>query len=280
MAMGFSATSQKVIELPFSPSDDVTYEGEERQYFSEVWQTTVVSNVFEPTLTVYEPSSEKKNGASVIIAPGGGLYALSINSEGIDVANWLVSKGYTAFVLKYRLVPTKDDATQEIMDDSQNEAAELVRKVTPVLPTSIADGLASVSHVRSNAETYGIDPDKIGFMGFSAGGAVTLGVAYNYDESTKPNFLVPVYPWTTVIPLTDPKEDAPPMLIICASDDALGLASGSIELYNKWYQKQLNVGLHMYSKGDHGFGMKTQGFASDSWIERFHEWALTEKVID
>ena len=81
------------------------------------------------------------------------------------------------------------------------------------------------------------------------------------------------------MPVQEPKADASPMLIICATDDPLGLAAGSIELYNSWHQKKLNVALQMYSKGGHGFGMVKKGFPSDDWIERFYEWALVEKFI-
>ena len=113
-------------------------------------------------------------------------------------------------------------------------------------------------------------------MGFSAGGAVTMGVAYNYTKANRPDFLVPVYAWTTAMPVQKPKKDAPPILIVCASDDPLGLASGSVELYNSWYKQGLRAALHMYSKGGHGFGMKQQKLPSDAWIERFHDWAVAE----
>src|SRR5436305_6798985 len=85
----------------------------EKQYFSKIWNTEVVTNVTKPTLTVFKPSPELANGTAVVVCPGGGFMALSINSEGIDVAKYLVAKGVTAFVLKYRLAHTSEDATQE-----------------------------------------------------------------------------------------------------------------------------------------------------------------------
>ncbi|MFT6993618.1 MAG: acetyl esterase/lipase, partial [Maribacter sp.] len=123
--------------------------------------------------------------------PGGGLYALSIKSEGTDVAKWLNKKGITAFVLKYRLVPTGDDGVKEYSKDSQSEN-KVEQRVGEVLPLSIADGLSALSYVRQNAETYNLDVNKIGFMGFSAGGAVAMGVAYNYTSENGPDFVVPV----------------------------------------------------------------------------------------
>ena len=115
-------------------------------------------------------------------------------------------------------------------------------------------------------------------MGFSAGGAVTMGVAYNYDKENRPDFIVPVYPWTTALPVQVAPKDAPPMLVICASDDPLGLASGSIELYSSWLTAQKTVGLHMYAKGGHGFGMKKQNLPSDNWIQLFYDWSIAEGI--
>jgi len=275
----FFCVAQKTVSLPFEKIKGVDYNTKEKQYHSPLWGKQVITNVAEPELMVYEPSEDKKTDSAVIIAPGGGLYGLSINSEGVDVANWLVAKGVTAFVLKYRLVPTGEDGIAEITDLGANNPELLFKNVAQVMPSSIQDGLNAIEHVRSNAKQYGIQPDKIGFMGFSAGGAVTMGVAYNCEGINKPNFLVPVYPWTSAMPVRPPSADAPPMLIVCATDDPLGLAAGSIELYNAWHQKKINVALHMYSKGGHGFGMVKKGFPSDNWIDRFYDWAVVEKFI-
>ncbi len=271
--------SQEVIELLHEDIPEVSYDNAEKQYFSDQWNTTVITNVSIPTLTIYRPSSDKNTGTAVIIAPGGGLYGLSINSEGIDVANYLVSKGVTACVLKYRLVPTGEDGTKEIGELMTKDPDLLFKKVNQVLPYSVQDGLQAISHIRKNADKYGIDNGKIGFMGFSAGGAVTLGVAYNYDEETRPDFLVPVYPWTTAMPVRKAPEDGPPMLIICATDDGLGLAAGAVDLYKSWYDRKLSVGMHMFSKGNHGFGMKMQDLAADHWIDHFYAWAVDEGWI-
>ena len=266
--------SQKIVDLPFEPNPDVVWNTAENEYYSDIWQTEVVTNVSEPRLEVYE--AENPNGTSVIVAPGGGLYGLSINSEGRDVAKWLNEKGITAFVLKYRLVPTGVDGVQDITDDSAKNPARVGERVAPVLPLSIADGLAAITYVRENAKDMQLDPNKIGFMGFSAGGAVTMGVTFNYVEANKPNFIVPVYPWMTVINKYTVPQDAPPMLVICATDDPLGLAKPSTDLYSAWLTNGKNVGLHMYSKGGHGFGMKQQNLPSDYWILRFYDWALVE----
>ncbi|WP_282049659.1 alpha/beta hydrolase [Maribacter aquivivus] len=268
--------AQKEVDLPFESDPNVNWATAEKEYYSDIWETNVVTNVAIPRLEVFE--ADQPNGTSVIVAPGGGLYGLSIDSEGRDVAKWLNKKGITAFVLKYRLVPTGVDGVQEISDESVNNPAKIGERVTPVLPLSIADGLAAITYVRTNAIAMNLDPNKIGFMGFSAGGAVTMGVTFNYTAANKPNFIVPVYPWMTVISDYTVPEDAPPMLVICASDDPLKLAKPSADLYSAWLTSGKITGMHMYSKGGHGFGMKTQNLPSDNWIVRFHEWALTENL--
>lgn len=280
MNLTLFANAQEIINLPFEQPTDVIWEGVEKTYFSNMWDTEVVTNVSVPTMMVFKPAEGQGNGTSVIIAPGGGLYALSIESEGTWVAQWLVKKGFTAFVLKYRLMPTGEDGVVEMGELSRRDSKKFFAGVQEVIPYSVADGLAAISYVRENAASYGINPEKLGFMGFSAGGAVTMGVGYQYSEKTRPDFLVPVYPWVDAMPVQAPPEDAPPMLIVCATDDPLDLAKSSIELYNSWHEKGLSIGLHMYAKGGHGFGMRKNGNASDTWIERFYDWALSQGIVE
>ena len=279
IGMVHGLNAQEVIPLEFERNPKVSYMNAEKKYFSEAWETTVVTNVSEPSLTVFQPSEDKKNGSAVIIAPGGALYGLSINSEGIDVAQWLVARGVTAFVLKYRLVPSGEDGTTEISELKAKDPEALMKKVGEVLPYSVQDGLNAVAYVRENVEQYGIEKDKIGFMGFSAGGAVTLGVGYQCGSMNRPDFLAPIYPWTTAMPVQTPADNAPPVFIVCASNDGVRLAPGSVDLYRSYLDKGLSAELHMYSVGDHGFGMKVQGMPSDRWIERFYEWAVAERFI-
>lgn len=270
-------TAQEIISVPHEKAADVKWEGDEKAYFSDIWQNDVVTNVSLPTMEVFRPKNP--NGTSVIVAPGGGLYALSITSEGTQVAEWLAEKGITAFVLKYRLVPTGEDGVKEITDEGASNPARIFERVVPVMPYSIADGLSAIAYVRTHAEDLKIDPNKIGFMGFSAGGAVTMGVAYNFTKDNRPDFIVPVYPWTTAMPVKEAPENAPPMLVVCATDDPLGLAPGSIELYNAWLKANKGPGLHMYAKGGHGFGMKKQNLPSDNWISRFYDWSVAEGIV-
>src|SRR5271165_4535931 len=119
----------------------------EKEYFSKIWNTEVVANVTKPSLTVFRPAPETRNGTAVVICPGGGFMALSINSEGNDVAKYMVARGVTAFVLKYRLAHTGEDATQEFvaMLADKPKFHELLAKTVPLAD---ADGLAAVTYVR------------------------------------------------------------------------------------------------------------------------------------
>ena len=273
--ISFSTAAQEVVSLPNTNSTDLRWEGDEKEYYSSIWETQVITNVSNPTMEVYRADPTLANGTAVIVAPGGGLFAHSIAKEGKDVAQWLTQKGITAFVLKYRLYPTGEDGVKEIM--------ELQEKVVPmaqeILPLAVQDGINALAHVRKNANDYGVDPKKVGFMGFSAGGAVTLGVTFDSNEASAPNFIVPVYPWMSIFEGYEIPEEGPPMLAICATDDPLRLALDTAKLYSEWIQEDHVAELHMYSKGGHGFGMQRQGLPSDDWIQRFYDWALAEGLV-
>ncbi len=270
-------TAQEVVELPYQDAENVTWKGGENAYYSKDWETDVITNVSKPVLEVYRPA--KVNGVSVVIAPGGALYAHSIESEGRLVAKWLAEKGITAFVLKYRLIPTDGDGVKQLAKDGEKEGS-VAEKVSKVLPYSIKDALAAIEYVRKAAGTYGLDTARIGLIGFSAGGAVAMGVAYDHQTENRPDFLVPVYAWTDVFEVQSAPKKAPPMFVVCATDDPLGLAGGSVEIYNSWLESGTSVAMQMYSQGGHGFGMRKQGLPSDNWIERFYEWMLAEKLLD
>jgi len=270
--MNQSCTSQTVIPLASSNSGH-EWPTPEREYMSTIWNNSVTTNVSKPEMLVFRP--EKPNGTAVIICPGGGMYALSIDSEDRDVAKWLSSKGVTAFVLKYRLVPTGKDGTADMM----TEGEKVLDRAGKMLPYAVEDGLNAIQHVRENAEHFGIQTDKIGLIGFSAGGAVTMGVTYSCDTENCPDFIGPIYAWMNIVPKQIVPKNAPPMFAVCASDDPLDLAPASITLYQEWTAAGKESELHMYAKGGHGFGMKTQNLPSDSWIERFEEWMIGAEIM-
>jgi acetyl esterase/lipase len=267
-----SLGAQDVIHLyPGAAPGSEDWNYPEKQYFSQLWKEEVVSNITQPTLTVYKPDPALANGTSIVVCPGGGFMALSIDSEGNDVAKWLAAKGVTAFVLKYRVMHTGEDATKEFIESfrDQKKFGELVSKVVPL---SIADGLAAMAYVRKHAADWGLAPDRIGIIGFSAGGTVAAAVTLHYTPESRPAFAALIYAAAAAMKDMPVPADAPPLFLAAATDDRLGLAPDTIQLYNQWTAAHKSAELHMYDRGGHGFGMSKQGFPSDHWIERFGEW--------
>ncbi len=266
------ATAQEVIPLPISAGSGSTQENyPEKEYFSKSWNTEVVANVTKPSLTVFKPAAEMKNGTAVVICPGGGFMALSITSEGTDVAKYLAAKGVTAFVLKYRLAHTGADATQEFtaLYADRQKFHEAVDKVVPL---AVADGLAAVTYVRQHAAEWGVSPDRVGIIGFSAGGRVAAGVGFHYLPEGRPAFVAPIYAGGGIAKDVPVPADAPPMFVAAATDDSLGLAPESVALYQRWTDAHKSAELHLYAKGGHGFGMRKQNIPTDHWIDRFADW--------
>lgn len=249
-------------------SEDWTHD--ERAYFSEVFATDVVTNVVVPTLTPMLP--EHGTGTAVIVAPGGGYHALSINSEGFDVARWLAGRGVAAFVLKYRIVPSGEDAVAEFGQKLAADPGLVDRDIRRVAPLAATDGETAVRLVRERSTDFGVARDRVGFMGFSAGGNVALRVGHTSDELARPDFLAPIYATTRGLALTEPPAGSGPVFVVAATDDELDLAEDSIRVYECWRSAGLPAELHMYARGGHGFGMRTQGLPSDSWIDRFGDW--------
>jgi len=272
LVLAGASSAQEVIAIyPGTPPGSTPETYPEKQYFSKVWNTEVVSNVTKPTLTVFKPSPELKNGTAVVIFPGGGFMARSIASEGTEVAQYLAARGVTAFVLKYRLAHTGEDATQEFAS-LYTDRQKFDEKISSIIPLSIADGLAAVAYVRQHASEFGISADRVGVMGFSAGGVLAAAAALKYAPEGRPAFVAPIYAAMGRLRNSPVPEDAPPMFIAAASDDNLGLAPDSVALYEKWQAAHKPVELHMYSKGGHGFGMRKHGLPVDHWIDRFAEW--------
>ena len=232
----------------------------------------VIRNVVQPSLTAYLPDPAIANGTAVIVAPGGAYHFLAFEHEGIQVAAWLNAHGIAAFMLLYRLVQTGSDFPQ-VVDENLNDPHKMASIVEPLFPLITADGCQAVRLVRQHAAEWGLNPDRIGLMGFSAGGNLTLNVAMHYDASSRPDFAAPIYPappGDAPIP-----ESAPPLFLACAADDDMASAV-TTQYYAKWRAAGHPVELHIYSKGGHGFGMNTQNLPSDAWIERFGEWLKTQ----
>ena len=232
LALAPAANAQTVIRLPSQPAPGAeTADAEGKEYFSKTFNTQVVTNVSQPTLTQFSPSPESANGTAVIICPGGGFHILSINSEGVEVAKWLNAHGVTAFVLRYRLVPTGEDGVRDMLGKSREKVREDMR---PAFTLALADGAAAVKYVRDHAAELGVSPKRVGIMGFSAGGSVTTGVMLKPEAETRPDFGAPIYAYLGVIDDLQVPKNPPPLFVLAATDDQLGLVGDSVTLYGKW----------------------------------------------
>jgi acetyl esterase/lipase len=227
-----------------------------------------LTNVSKPTLTLFQPPEGKRNGAGVVICPGGGYSILAWDLEGTEVAEWLNSIGVTALVLKYR-VPRRDG-------DSANK-----------LP--LMDAQRSLSLVRSEASELGLDPRRIGILGFSAGGNLAAGACIKYGErqydkldvvdevSCRPDFGVLVYPAYlvdnngTLKPEYQPTKETPPMFFAHALNDGV-TPDSSIAMTRALKAVGVPAELHVYDSGGHGFGLRKSEFPCHTWPARCAEW--------
>ncbi len=235
----------------------------------------VVRNVVQPTLTVYLPDPAIASGTAVIICPGGAWHFLAIYHEGVDVASWLTAHGIAAFILKYRLIRTGDDLDRELKEN-MGDRDRMAKIMATVGPLVVADGQQAVRLARQRAAEWGIAADRIGMMGFSAGGMVTANVALLHDAASRPDFAAPIYtaPYQNVpVPA-----DAPPLFALCAADDEMA-APLSLRLYSDWRAAGHSAELHIYAQGGHGFGMRKLGLPTDTWIERFGDWLRAQGLL-
>jgi acetyl esterase/lipase len=219
---------------------------------------TVIFNVVTPTLTAYLPERTKATGTGVIIAPGGAFVALAISLESKDVARWLQERGIAAFVLKYRIMEKRGEGIPENMN--MDEAGKY----------GIADGIQALKVVRQHAAEWGVSPDKVGLMGFSAGAMVTSGALLQQDAAARPNFAAMIYggPFG-VMPAIPAK--LPPMFLAWAQDDPVALKP-IVKFHDALTSAGHKPEVHIFSAGGHGFGMRKQGTSSDHWIDAFYYW--------
>lgn len=266
-----SVNAQKQIFLyEGKPKGSESWTWDEAVSEKNMFNSKVVYNVVRPSITAYIP--ENPNGTAIVVAPGGAFHTLSIDSEGIDVAKWLNAKGITAFVLKYRVARSfTDDPVKELMGKMQNFKI-LDEENAPIIPLATEDGMNAVKYVREHAAEYKIDPKKIGFMGFSAGGTLTMSVVYSADDARRPNFVAPIYAYENAIIGTNMPKEKTPIFVAVAADDQLGFMPHSINIFRKWFDAKQPAELHIYEKGGHGFGMHKTKTSSEGWVENFGNW--------
>lgn len=234
-----------------------------------------VSNIHFPTLTVYLPPKDKATGVGIIVCPGGGHRNLVMQKEGYDIAGWLSARGIAAFVIKNRLA--NDDATP----------AGTPQPYT-VERDALADAQRAIRLVRSRASEWGIDPTKVGIMGFSAGGELT-GCAAMHPDAGNPNAADPIdrldarpafqgliYPGQSQ--KIKPVKGAPPAFLCCGADDRPDISEGVAKVYLLFKQAGVPVEMHIYAGIGHGFGLRPG--PSVGWPDRFREWLVNQKFID
>ena len=282
------AGPQGVDVWPGKAPDDAGIPGEEK--FREMLKngkpyevggkpTKWLTNVTRPTLTIYRPPKDKDTGASMLICPGGGYHNLGWDVEGEEIAGWLNSIGITGILLKYRCPRRPGDVKGE----------------PPLGP--LKDAQRAVSLVRHKAAEWGLDPAKIGMVGFSAGGHLVGATATNFEKrvyesvdvvdqvSCRPDFAVMLYSGYFKVkeglsPTTKAPPSAPPMFIVHATDDPVSEVEHSVTFYLAMRQAGVPAEMHLYATGGHGFGVRKVGLPCETWTERCVEWLRSRGILE
>jgi acetyl esterase/lipase len=284
-----AADPPRVVDLwPGKPPGDVGIAGEEKWLELKVggkpyevggkptkWRT----NVSKPTLTVYRPEKEKDTGISMLICPGGGYHNLGWDVEGEEVAAWLTSIGMTGIILKYRCPRRPGD----------------VRGEPPLGP--LKDAQRAVSLVRTRAKEWGIDPKKIGMVGFSAGGHLVGAACTNFElrayegidevdqASCRPDFGVMLYSGYFKVkdglsPTIRMPAGIPPLFIVHATDDPISEVEHSVTMYLAMKRAGAPAELHVYATGGHGFGVRRVDHPCAGWTERCTDWLKKSGILN
>lgn len=259
--MAFAQSAPKLIPLWSNGAPGFENKRDEPESAKDYW----VKNIHNPSLQVFAPPAGKANGTAVVVCPGGGFRLLVYNAEGVQPAEYLAKLGITVFVLKYRL--PREEGSAYSLDKHPRE-----------------DALRAIRQVRSRAKEYGIDPTRVGMLGFSAGGEVVASVAYTSGKGDpqaqdpidrldgRPDFQMLIYPGPLGIPETVPA-DAPPAFLLAANDDpCCGVTTASLLI--KYREAKRPVEAHLYTKGDHGFNMGDRSPLQSikSWPQRMADW--------
>lgn len=243
---------------------------------------TMIRNVSEPTLELFRPALGRANGTAVIVAPGGGFVGLGYDLEGIAVARRLAQIGVTALVLKYRTIRSAPDPMQmpEVHMKEMDAIMARARSGSPTEITPFAgerhaveDGARAMAIVRRRASEWGIDPGRVGFVGFSAGAFLAADLAIG-NKASRPDFVGLIYGGLrTPVPA-----GATPAFIAGAVDDNY-LPNDSVQLYSAWRRAGVAAELHLYEHGGHGFGLAPKGTTSDHWFDEFVWWLQSRGLM-
>ncbi len=263
---GVIAQDKVIPLLPASKVNTGNEQGEKTYFVSTPLNAHIVYNVTASSLLMYIPDSA--NGTSVILCPGGAFHVLNIEHEGYRIAEALTKKGFTVFILKYRLAPLfTDNPWQEMMAVLQDR--QRFREVAaPIKKLAQDDAQAALKWVRENADSYNLDKQKIGLLGFSAGGSLTTLLASDSVTEFKPAFAAVIYGSPAEPFLIRSGMQLPPLFIAGATDDLLLSSKNHLDLYQKWTEAGGSAEMHLYSTGGHGL----RAGISHTWMDRFLEW--------
>ena len=251
----------------------------------------VITNVSDPTLTVFLPDAGVANGAAAVIAPGGALRALAFDNEGVKVAEWLNERGIAGFVLKYRTLQQDPSAPRGpppgmpaagaggreelvIVNGNANPAPNDAA-LGKVLELAVADAQAALRLVRRRADEWHIDPQRVGIIGFSAGGGVAVGTALAAKSDASPDFLVSVY--GPSLQDVDVPAHAPPLFIAVGATH-FNVTNGCLALFSAWKAAGKPAEIHVYDGISAGFGMTKRGHPVDGWTDRLYEWLVAREL--
>jgi acetyl esterase/lipase len=260
--------------------------GSEAATQKEIWTLALgrekwIRNVTRPTLTPFLPKKGKGNGAAVLVIPGGGFKFVSISNEGWPVARWLADHGIAAFVLKYRVEPTPENADDfgnammATMQAPPSDAPTMARQFDPAIAIARADAQTALRMIRGNATKWGIDPKRVGMLGFSAGAMTTLATTLADAPDARPDFIAPIYGMMSAI---TPPANPQPMFVALASDDPLFNKQG-FGLVESWQKAGGSVEFHYFEGGSHGFGAQKKGTTSDLWFDEYLAWMKARGLL-
>jgi acetyl esterase/lipase len=273
--------------LPLASAESATTRLTDHLVAGRPW--TYVSNVSRPTMTVYRPVGAN-TGAAVVVFPGGGYQILAIDLEGTEACDWLTSKGITCVLLKYR-VPNSGPTWNQFC------GCDRITK----LSRPLEDAQRTIGLVRLHAAEWGVDPRKIGVLGFSAGGHMVAAVSTHFDRrvyaavdeadklSSRPDFAVAIYPGhlsvarntialnpdigTRITPQT------PPTFLLQNEDDHVDRVEDALSYYFALKKAGVPVELHTYAQGGHAFGLRRTKFAATTWPELVETWLAALGII-